>query len=177
MNNNTYVSKVEENLRYQAEYLKNLKTISYDDIGKLLKDDNNFYQIHFYDQYDIINDIHYSCVNVLENNDTSKQEEYKTIDQDPKDVYNNIIMLLSKNKDMKPRFQIIINYDNSQDLVCNTITDIIIFPKTIVRDLIENANEYSNKKPGDVYCIYRSKELFLPSQFEKEVNKESVKIK
>ena len=43
MNNNTYVSKVEENLRYQAEYLKNLKTISYDDIGKLLKDDNNFY--------------------------------------------------------------------------------------------------------------------------------------
>ena len=114
---------------------------------------------------------------MLENNDTSKQEEYKTIDQDPKDVYNNIIMLLSKNKDMKPRFQIIINYDNSQDLVCNTITDIIIFPKTIVRDLIENANEYSNKKPGDVYCIYRSKELFLPSQFEKEVNKESVKIK
>lgn len=175
MDNNTYVSKVEENLKFIAESLKNMKVISYNGIVNLLKNKDSFYQIQFYDQYDIINDIHYSCVNILKDYDTWKTEEYKTIDQNVKDVYNNLIETIENDADIDPVFQIIIDYNNMPELICNVGDNILMFPKAIVKDLMACANEYPNNNPSDIYCIYRNKELFLPRSFEKDDKKEIVK--
>ena len=175
MDNKTYVSRVEENLKYIADYLKNLKTISYENIISLVKKDA-YNQIQYYDRYDIINDVHYSCVSILKNNDTSTNEEYKTMDQDARDVYNNTIALFKKNN-IDSMFQIITNYDGKYELICNIGKSIIIFPKSIVKELMACSTRHYNKNSNEIYCIYGNKELFLPSFLKTEEKEKTKTIK
>ena len=75
-------SKIEKNLKLIAEYLKSLSKISYEEIVDMLSDENNHYQIEFYENVDILNDLHYTCVSILKNNNTSTGKEYLSADQD-----------------------------------------------------------------------------------------------
>ena len=171
MSKEKFVSRVEENARIMAEYLKNLESISYDEIVDRLIDHENHYQIQFYNKHDIINNIYYSCISILKNNETGNAVEYLSMDQNTKDVYNNLIKKKKKKENIDLSFQIFINYDNQSDLACTCGDNVLIFPRAIVEELIDCSTEYSNKNPGVIYCIYGDKEIFIPKFLEKDKEK------
>ena len=172
MENKNYDSKITKRAILRAEYLKGLKAISYDEIVKRLKDKNTFYQIQFYDKYDVLNDINYHCVSLLEHNDTSKAKEYLSADKDVIEVYNGLIEALIKNGINNPTLQIIMAYDGDEDLVYKIGDSVLIFPRTILRNLLSKSTE-EPVNPGDICCVcsYRVNELFFPRRLEKEKEK------
>ena len=154
-------SRVEDNLKIIAEYLKSLSIVSYEDIIDMLNDMNNYYQIEFYDQFDVLNDKHYSCVSILKNHDTSTVRKYLSADQDVKDIYTNLIATL-KEKKTETDFQIFTNSCWRNQLACIVGENVLTFPQEIVDELMAGSSEYSCKGSDDILCIVGNKEIFLP---------------
>ena len=174
MTNNSE-SRIEQNLKVIAEYLKSLCVISYEDIVDMLNDKNNQYQIEFYNKLDVLNDTHYSCVSVLKNNNTSEVKEYLSADQNINDIYTKFILTLRK-KESEPIFQIFTNCFGKNQLACSVGENILMFPDKIIDELILDASDYSSKKSDDILCIAGNKELFIPSSLSNTViKKEKVK--
>lgn len=167
MVNKNYDTRIEENLKIESEYLRGLKTISYDELVDMLNDEKNLYQIEFYDKLDNLNDIHYSCISILKNNDTSTVKEYLSVDQDAKDIYNSMTeTLIRKNANFV--FQVFTNYSGYYELACNVGINILVFPREIIKDFMVSAVEYSDKRPSDISCIVGNKELFFPCSLSNE---------
>ena len=168
-------SRVEDNLRLIAEYLKSLSIISYDDIVNMLSDKNNHYQIEFYDQIDVLNNEHYSCVSILRNNDTSKVKNHLSADKDVKDIYTNLIAELRK-KEVDADFEIFTDYFGHNQLACSVGDSILIFPHEIVDELMADVSEYSGRGSDDMLCIIGNKEIFIPSSLSNtETKKEKIR--
>ena len=155
-------SKVEERLKIIAEYLKSLSIISYEDIIDMLNDKNNHYQIEFNDQFDVLNNIHYSCVSILKNNDTSSVKKYLSADQDVKKIYTNLIAALQEKK-AEASFEIFTNYFGYNQLACCVGENVLILSKEIVAELMAESSDFFNKRSNDIQCIIGNKEIFLPS--------------
>ena len=132
-------SIIEENAKFFADYLKSLSIISYDEIVNMIKDKDNIYQIEFYDQFDLYNEIHYSCVTIMKNNYTSALERYVTEDQDVKAVYTNLISKLRDN-DIEPVLQQLYMYSSYPNFVCRIGLNDIILPVELTKDLSQDAD-------------------------------------
>lgn len=165
------MANIEENLRIISEELKKLETISYDEIVDMLSATDAYYQINFYDQHDVIGDIHYSCVSVLKNNDTDTVEEYLTADQNVRAVYNNLIKALEKKFGSDFIIQVSNGFGSYFEMYCFIGDNLIMFPKKPIKELIGSATE----QPSDPNCIpcvlFAGKECFLPKSLEIEDEK------
>ena len=171
------MSSIEENLKVIADYLKGLDKISYEEVVDMLTDTDNYYQIDFYTDQDILNDKQYSCVSIVKNFNTNTKEEYLSADQDVFDVYTNLISTF-KEKKVEPIFQMLPDYFGHYEFVCSIGDNVLIFPRKIVRELLANASDHSNSKSNDIVCIFDDKELLLPSSLSsKDMKKEKVKDK
>ncbi len=166
-------SKIEKNLKLIAEHLKSLSKISYEEIVDMLSDEENHYQIEFYDKVDILNDLHYICVSILKNNNTSTGKEYLSADQDIKDVYTNLITAL-KEKEVESIFQIFTNYSGHNQLACNVGKNVLMFPKEIVDELMKSSS--NSYRDDDILCVVGNKELFFPSSLTDKTKKNILRI-
>ena len=165
---------IEENAKFFADYLKSLSILSYDEIVNMVKDKDNIYQIEFYDQFDLYNEIHYSCVSIMKNNDTSALERYVTEDQDVKAVYTNLISKLRDN-DIEPILQQVWMYSSGPNFVCRIGLNDIILPVELTEDLMDKKCLSVNRRKDDVCCMSG---YYVPGQLTniKDKNK-SKKIK
>ena len=152
--------KVEANLRIISMRLKNLKTISYDEIVDRLKDRSSNYQIDFYSKHDIIADINYNCCDIIKNNNTSKIERYLLNDSDIESIYTNFMESL-KRKEVNPNFQIFLNYQGINQLACTIGNSILIFPEELTEKLIASNSE------DNVACISGEKQISIPRKLLK----------
>lgn len=165
-------SKIEKNLKLIAEYLKSLSKISYEEIVDMLSDENNHYQIEFYENVDILNDLHYTCVSILKNNNTSTGKEYLSADQDIKDVYTNLITAL-KEKEVESIFQIFTNYFGQNQLACSVGENVLMFPKEIADELMKSSS--NSRRYDDILCVVGNKELFFSRSLTEKTQKNNYK--
>ena len=145
------INKVEENCKMIAEYLKNLKVISYNEIVSKLKESETNHYIFFYQDYDAYNDKYYNCV-------IADNVRYLSQDQDDDIIYNNLAGLIREKIDL-PDFQIV-RSNCTDELVCFNNSNVVVFPQSIVEKLIENSSSYS--KDNDMICIFNKRVVYLP---------------
>jgi len=161
-----------KNYEYLAEYYKNLKIISYDEVVDILLSSKDSIKVDFFNQYDALNDINYSCVKIW-NNTKDTTEEYLSIDQDIKKVYENLLnSLKSKIKLEDLILQLVPTYIG-YGLYCYIgEKNILEFPRKIVNEIYKYSTEKHNKETNDVVCIYRGfyedKEIFVPNTLPTE---------
>ena len=169
MLDNIYDPVILENLKNISAYYKNLSTLSYDDIVNKL-DGVTSLQINFEEQYDLLEDRQYSVV-IIWDDIKDTRYEYLTVDQDPKDVYKNMIIALRKKMD--PIFQITDQRGKyaleHPDLICEVNNNMIIFPRSIVDDVLACAVEFSSGEPDDVSCYINDEMVYIPSSLSSEV--------
>lgn len=167
-------SRVEENCEYLAEYYKNLKTISYDEVVDILLSSKDSIKIDFFNRYDALNDINYSCVKIW-NNTKDTTEEYLSVDQDLVKVYENLLSALKKKIKLDDLIlQIYPTYTyNGYELGCYIgKRNILNFPSKIVKEVYKCSTEKYNKETNEVVCIYKGfyedKEIFVPNTLPTE---------
>ena len=172
-------SRVEENCEYLAQYYKSLKTISYDEVIDILKDAKDGVTANFIVQYDALNDINYSCVQIR-NITKSTVEEYLTIDQDLTKVYENLLSALKKKIKIDDLILQLFPGYFGYELYCFVKENSLLnFPRKIVPEVYNNLTETYNKETHDVVCIYKtiyeSIQLFAPNTLQKKEKTKSKK--
>lgn len=155
-----------KNYEYLAEYYKNLKTISYDEVVDILLSSKDSIKIDFFNKYDALNDINYSCVKIW-NNTKDTTEEYLSVDQDFVKVYENLLSALKKKIKLDDLILQIYPTYNGYELGCYIgKRNILNFPSKIVNEVYKCSTEKYNKETNEVVCIYRGfedREIFIPN--------------
>jgi len=164
-------SKQEMRYRIIAESYKKLEILHYDEIIKILKE-KEYHRVTFYDGFDPLNNIHYCCVDVMKNNDTSTIINYKAEDQDPRQIYNNMVAGLKK-EELDAEYHIL--YNGDVDLICIIDTNLLTFPKQIVKDLRLCQTDLDHAQEGDIYCCDYKKICVFPSVLSEEVMQRRIK--
>lgn len=158
---------IEELYKALSEYHKNLDTISYDKVVDLFKDESAHTQISFHTWNDVIDGKDYYCVTIFQKNKKGDPIKYLAEDQDPIDIYNNLMNMLG-NKEVEPLFNII-DIVRYPQIVCSTGDNTIVFPKEIVKLALDSS---SDKKENNIYCtLYGEKEMYIPKSLPKKKNK------
>lgn len=152
-------SRIEENARIKSDCLKNLETISYDEIVDKLMDSHNSYQIEFYDEVDILENKTYKCLSMFKNGNTSTLERFLVPDQEDKKIYNGIIAaLLIKGKNTL--YQTRINERWQKMLTCQVGNSVLLFP-----NVFKALKEWSESIPltgeNSIWCVDGNKEIRL----------------
>ena len=152
-------SRIEELAKIKSDYLKNLETISYDEVIDKLMDSNNVYQITFFDQYDVLENKTYMCVKMFKNEDTSTLKEYKTPDQKDYEVYTGIMLAISQ-KGADPVYQTV-ELSGKTILACQVDNSILLFPN-IFKELQDWSENTRLTSENSIWCVYnRTKEIQL----------------
>lgn len=155
---------LEELYKEQLEKYNNLDTISYEEAVNLLIGNNIHSQIGYYSWRDCINKKNYYLVTVIDC-DTCEMKKYLAEDQNPVDIYNNLMIEIEK-KQINPRFRLI--NDSVTEIMCCFGNNKIIFPTDIVQYVYDLS---SDKSEEGFMCIYGSTELFIPKSLPKKKKK------
>lgn len=155
---------LEELYKEQLEKYNNLDAISYEEAVDLLIDNNNHSQIGYHSWRDCINKKNYYLVTVLDC-DTCKIKKFLAQDQNPVDIYNNLMIEIEK-KQINPRFRLI--NDAVTEIMCCFGNNKIIFPT----DIVQYVYDLSSDKSEDGFkCIYGGTEMFIPKSLPKKKKK------
>ena len=134
--------------------LESLNSISYDEVVKLLTDENSYYQIKYYiktQQYfnqDTMKSKKYSLVSIVKDQNKSKRKVYLSEDEDAFDIYAKLISALRKKTN--PSFQIYKDSERKSGLMCYVGNNVLIFPKEIMKSFLYSISD--NARPGDIVC-------------------------
>ena len=141
-------NRLEELYMVQTEYYSKLAVLTYDDIIKILMENDN-YSISFFDGCDTLNDIRYQLVDVVDCNGSSVI--YKAENNDLKEIYSNLIAAFKSNGlEVEYKFeQLFSGYDV---LGCVIGTNYLQFPIEVVNYLRMCKINIENIEYGDICC-------------------------
>ena len=161
---------IEDLYEKELELYSNLKTISYEEVVDLLKDGGIHSQVGYFTWLDVINRKNYYCVTVLHQDDEiSSTKQYLAEDQNPIDIYNNLIKMIETKK-IKPVFKMLDFFET--EIFCSLGNNKIIFP----REIVQNAYDSScDEKEDGIRCIYGKKEIYIPKVLNKETKYKKTK--
>lgn len=151
-------SRIEENARIKSDCLKNLETISYDDIVDKLMDSQNAYQIEFYDKEDNLENKTYKCVSIFKNEDTKTLKRFLVPDQDDNEIYNGIMLaIISKGADAVYQTT---ELRGKVVLACQVFNSVLFFPD-IFTDLKDWSENTCLTGKNSIWCVYNESEIQL----------------
>ena len=161
--------RVLENCKYLAEYYKNLRVMSYEEIVDIFTNKENQYQIEFYEAHDALNDLYYKCGVYMENLDTNKQTVFRVLDQDDIEIYNNLIAEIQKRK-VPVDYQIYFNEYFNFAFLGTCGENNMLFPVSITNKLMDcRINTKNKKEQGDIVVLYDKELWYMPNKLTEDV--------
>ena len=162
---NSYNETIANSLKLISDYLSNMKGISYEEIMELLNNKNANYHIEFSESYDMLTSKYYKCVIVRNRkSDINDRSKYLAPDENDLEIYQNMVNSIISSTE-EPRFQIFDNElsSNKKDLICGVEGNLLVFPSSILKILMNSAVEEENKRENDIACKYKNQTLYIPS--------------
>ena len=161
-----------ERLDLISQELKELKTISYNELASMMVSDD-FYKITFSDRYDSLKDIEYKTVIVWNNSLACTRNEYLAADQDSIKIYRNMIAALRR-VGIDPILQLVERSSTDKIvLMCTVKKSVLTLPNDIVDEFSSCVIQFSDSEEDNVACFVGDEMLFFPSYLPSEF--ESVK--
>lgn len=160
-----------ERLNLISQELKELKTISYDELALMMVSDDR-HKITFSDRYDSLKDIAYKTVIVCDDA-VGMGIEYLAADQDSRKIYRNMIAALKK-LDLDLTLQLVDYASPTKvELIYSNKDNFLSFPSDIIEEFLSSSIVFNDGKDDDVACFVKDEMLFFPSYLPSEF--ESVK--